>query len=105
MDDADRKLPCDVLVAPATIIRAGCTMGTLNTAIRQRRSFPGPVKFKDYPIGEFEGAIKSEARQRALLEAVEIVRNLKASAPSPFGWPEVAAQAIERAAATEPQGD
>jgi hypothetical protein len=35
----DAKLPCDVRVAPATVIRQGCTISTLITSIDQRRKW------------------------------------------------------------------
>lgn len=34
--DAEALLPCDVAVAPATIIRKGCKVSTLMLAIKQR---------------------------------------------------------------------
>lgn len=34
------KLPCDVRVAPATIIRKGCSLSTLLVSIEQRRKLP-----------------------------------------------------------------
>lgn len=33
---ADFKLPCDVLLPPATVIREGCKLTTLLTALRVR---------------------------------------------------------------------
>lgn len=44
MSDANVRLPCDVLVQPATLIKRGCTMETLIECIelRRERSEKGP---------------------------------------------------------------
>ena len=36
----DEKLPCDVMVAPRTIIKRGCDLSTLLLAISRRRDLP-----------------------------------------------------------------
>lgn len=50
----DRVLPCDVMVPPRTIIRAGCKFSTLLRAIDAREGLnlrfdsPKPLSKKDY---------------------------------------------------------
>ena len=43
------KLPCDVLLPPATIIRKGCDISTLMAALEVRERHPDKVR----PIKEF----------------------------------------------------
>ncbi len=45
----DAKLPCDVRVAPATTIRAGCKISTLLMCIDSRNDADAPYKFPPLP--------------------------------------------------------
>lgn len=71
-------LPCDVLVAPATIIRAGVSFSTLRLAIERRRDLPSDVPTPTVTVFDelnkaFAWAKAAEAEAKELREALKAV--------------------------------
>ncbi len=54
---SDAVLPCDVKVAPATTIHAGCPMSTLLTCINTRRDEGAPYRFSPKKTAEPAGRV------------------------------------------------